>query len=406
MDARRLREAACPVCRCPRPVEFLGRSRVPVHQNLLLASPRAARDLARGELTMLACPQCGFAHNASFDESLLNYGSEYDNTQTHSSAFARYVAGLVTSLVEERGVRGRRIVEVGCGKGAFLTRLVEHAAADNLGFGFDPTYLGPDVALDGRLRFQRSYYDPARGPAADVMICRHVIEHVADPLSLLRSMHAGLRNSADGRVFVETPCLEWILRREVVWDFFYEHCSLFTAASLAEALRRAGFVDVRVGHVFDGQYLWAEGRAASITAPAPAHPAAEPPTGAELVALARRFHDREQEQLRAWRRRLRMLRECAPVAVWGAGAKGVTFCNLIDPACEAIACVVDVNPAKQGNFIAGTGHPIIGPRHLEAAQVATALVLNPNYKGEIERLLARDHLSVAMIDLLEPGKDV
>ena len=50
-------------------------------------------------------------------------------------------------------------------------------------------------------------------------------------------------------------------------------------------------------------------------------------------------------------------------------AKGVTIANLIDPTNELFACVVDLNPGKQGHFLAGTGHPIVGPHALQVSGV-------------------------------------
>ena len=39
-------------------------------------------------------------------------------------------------------------------------------------------------------------------------------------------------------------------------------------------------------------------------------------------------------------------------AVWGAGAKGSTFLNLLDKERKAVKYVIDINPAKQNKFIA------------------------------------------------------
>src|SRR5438132_1089214 len=109
----------CPVCGGGAE-EFLRYEGVPVHQNLLLPDAAAARALARGTLALHACRGCGFVFNPAFDGSLLSYGPAYDNTQNASPAFDRHVNGLVSELVEQRGVRGCRVVEVGCGKGDFL----------------------------------------------------------------------------------------------------------------------------------------------------------------------------------------------------------------------------------------------------------------------------------------------
>ena len=47
----------------------------------------------------------------------LRYGAAYDNTQTSSPAFERYVEGLADRLIEQAGSDGLRIIEIGCGKG-------------------------------------------------------------------------------------------------------------------------------------------------------------------------------------------------------------------------------------------------------------------------------------------------
>ena len=68
---------------------------------------------------MVACDACGFVFNRAFDPALPCYGAGYDNAQRHSPAFATHLEALARHLVEERGVRGARIVEIGCGQGDF-----------------------------------------------------------------------------------------------------------------------------------------------------------------------------------------------------------------------------------------------------------------------------------------------
>ena len=385
----------CPLCDSGTTERFVLRPAVAVHQNLLMSDEAAAKGISRGRLSMRFCGACGFVFNDAFDASLLGYGAEYDNTQVLSPAFAEHVDHLVDHLVRDRGVRGARIVEVGCGKGAFLSKIVERKDAENIGIGFDPAYVGPSESLDGRLRFVPSFYDErAADVPADVVVCRHVIEHVADPVALLRSVRRALAGSPQARVFFETPCVRWILENQVVWDFFYEHCSLFTADSLTSAFEKAGLVVRDVRHVFSGQYLFLE-----------ATPSAQPLAhrsrlGAlDVPALATRFAEHEAECSATWRDRLERLSAARRVVVWGAGAKGVTFANLIDPDRRLIDCVVDINPAKQGKYLPGTGHPIVAPASLVGREVVL-LVLNPNYLREIEQTVARLRLDAEIIDLM------
>jgi len=382
---------ACPICRSENVFLFLCRRGVPVHQNLLVSSRDAALKVRRGDLAMTACEDCGFVFNAAFDESLLSYGADYDNAQSHSPFFADYLDRLVNDLVVNRGVRNCHLVEVGCGKGEFLRRLVMFPNSGIRATGYDPSYLGPDGDLDGRLRFVRAFYGPeTRDTRADVVLCRHVIEHIADPRALLRVVRSTTLGP-DARVFFETPSIEWILSNQVVWDFFFEHCSLFSAEALKCAFNASGFEVVDINRVFGGQYFWTEARVSDT--------AKVSSTESPVPALVRAFAAHNQQKLASMEERLRELKREGPVALWGAGAKGTALANLVDPGCAIIDCLVDLNPAKQGRFVPGSGHVIVGPDSLGGRNVRTVVPMNPNYDDEIHRLIQVMNLACTAVIL-------
>ena len=72
--------------------------------------------------------------------------------------------------------------------------------------------------------------------------------------------------------------------------------------------------------------------------------------------------------------------------VWGGGAKAVSFLNLLELG-EAIEYVVDINPGKQGSYLAGTGQRIVPPEFLREHRPDEVIVMNPVYLVEIERQL-------------------
>ena len=176
--------------------------------------------------------------------------------------------------------------------------LPEHLGFGLWGFagrGFDPSYTGDDVAHGGRLKFEKRYYDAhCADIPADFVVCRHVIEHVPTPVALMRDIRRALVNSPRAKVFLETPCVEWILRNRVIWDFFYEHCSYFTAASLTTAVEMAGFKVEAVEHIFNGQYLWLEASVATGTSDATRHPG-------DIGVMARAFASAENDLVERWR---------------------------------------------------------------------------------------------------------
>ena len=386
-------QTSCPICGSNSLSEFLRRGQVPIHQNLLMSDQAAALDAPRGDLVLAVCEDCGFIFNQAFDPAKTIYGANYENTQACSPSFNGYMDDLVRHMVEEQNVRDCNVVDVGCGNGLFLRKLVTYEGGRNRGIGFDPSYVGSESDLDGRLRFVTRYYDAdCADVPADVVVCRHVIEHVPQPLELLRNIKKALANSPGARVFFETPCVEWILRNLVIWDFFYEHCSYFTADSLRSAFQLAGFQVDNVSHVFEGQYLWLE--ATPVTTPNLGVTKKPEP----VSTLAKQFGRSERALKTTWQEGIKQMAQREKVALWGAGAKGVTFANLIEPRPELIDCIVDLNPQKQGCFVPGSGHPIVSPEILGKRGVTTAFLMNPNYRDENESLLRRAHLNVSLIE--------
>lgn len=380
----------CRLCGSATTQDFLHRSQVPVHQNLLAVTEREAIGVPRGDLRMMVCENCGFVFNAAFDSSRLSYGEHYENTQSYSPMFARHMEDLANHLLDERGVRGKTIVEVGCGKGDFL-RLLVSGDARNTGVGYDPSYLGESEQHGGRLRFKRRMFGPdCPDVKPDIVVCRHVIEHVLQPLELLKQVKEAVSSSRSPRLFFETPCVGWILQNFVIWDFFYEHCSLFTAASLAGAFRAAGFRVAGVHRVFGEQYLWIE---ASVEG----DDGFRAPDATNVPVMARTFAEQSDAAVAQWVETVASLRVQGRVAIWGAGAKGATFVDLVDRPRSMIDCVVDINPNKQGHFIPGTGHPIVSPRELVERKIAAAILMNPNYLVENQDLLRRERIQTRLL---------
>jgi SAM-dependent methyltransferase len=332
-------------------------------------------------------------HNSgSFDPLKLMYGPRYDNAQTHSPMFVQYLEDLARYILDERQVVNARIAEIGCGNGHFLNKLVRDERAGNTGYGFDPSYKGPDAFLEGRLRFKRDYYGPKYADVpVDVIICRHVIEHVSDPLTLLATVRSAIECSRHPRAFFETPTVEWILAQQVIWDFFYEHCSYWSASSLTMAFQMAGFDVLSVKTIFGEQYMLLEATTSPLS-----HPKAVRSAGS-IPELARLFAFREAQILSEWRDLIRGARCKGGVALWGAGAKGVTFANLIDGDRKSIRCLVDLNPGKQGRFTPGSAHRIVDYRELPQYGVKTVILMNPVYRQENLRLLAVANVNVQLI---------
>lgn len=352
---------ACPIC-CGATEPLLRREHVPVHQHKLYTTREAARNCVRGTLDMYCCQSCGFIFNTAFDPSLMDYGSDYDNSQNHGGDFSLYLDGVIADLIE-RGVEHSRVVEVGCGNGDFLRKLVH--AGNNTGVGYDSAYRGPAEEQD--LWFVKSDYEPHE--LADAIISRHVLEHVQDPVTFIETMADGLYDN--GRMFIETPDVTPILANGVSWDFFYEHCSMFSPLALDRACETAGLEVSSIERVFSGQYLMGvAGKFAST------HMNNFVNVAALSVDFSFKAHARD---VKIWAALLEWCQR-RPIALLGAGAKGATFAGLFDPDTTYLDCIVDTNPAKQGKYLPGTGHQIIGLDAIKERGIRTLILMNPNYR--------------------------
>ena len=383
---------SCPICESINIIKFLTRKNLPVHQNLLFSDQKSAISATRGDLNLKICRECGFVFNSTFDLSKLSYGEKYDNTQDLSAYFHNYVSNLATSIIQDKKIQNCIIVEIGCGKGTFLRKLVESEEWKNVGYGFDPSYQGPETDLDGRLNFQKRFYDSdCTNVDADVIVCRHVIEHVPDPINLLKMIKKSLKPSKQVHIFFETPTVEWILKNKVLYDFFYEHCSYFSASSLSTAFEISGFKIEKVKTIFNGQYLWFE----AINTTEKIQPRKNSDS---LENFALEYSKDESNLKEDWTRKVQDLALDGTLAIWGAGAKGVTFVNLIDPKREYIDCIIDVNVNKQGKFLPGTGHPIINYKEIPSKKINKVILMNPNYYDEIVNLLKESKIEIDIIN--------
>jgi SAM-dependent methyltransferase len=366
----------CPVCRSAELRPLLRRTQIPVHQNRLARSQDEALGVARGDLDLACCTRCALVFNRAFRAELLAYEPGYENDQTASPLFSSHVEERIQAMLRD-GVRGRDVMEIGCGNGEFLRRLCR--GGGNRGLGLDPVAPAAFFSEGAGVRIEpRPFADePSRTPV-DTVLGRHVIEHVAEPAALLRLIRQALAPHPEARVYLETPGFEWILENVAVWDLFYEHASYFSQRSLRNALAIAGLRMHSLERVFGEQYLWAS------AAPAPASADVEPPSDEDLAGLDR-FAAREASEVRYWRDRVDALAAAGEVAVWGAGAKGATFLHLVDPDRARIAVVVDLHPNKQGRYVAGTGHAVSAPRGDVLRAVRSVIVMNPNYRTEVEQ---------------------
>jgi SAM-dependent methyltransferase len=374
---------------------------MPVYVNFLHRTRVEAADCPRGDIILVACRDCGFISNAAFDPDRLVYGEGYENSLHCTETFQAYAESLVDRLIQDFRLNGKTMVEIGCGSGEFLNLLCERG--DNRGVGFDPSHMGPaeGQALSEKIRIIRDVFSAASlDVEPDFVCCRHTLEHIQDPFELLRPLRRSLMGRPDTPVFFEVPNGAYTLRHCFIWDIIYEHPTYFTDQSLQRVFECAGFNVKRTYESFGGQFLCIEAFcSANEIAPEKVSMRSRKGRDPSLANDLKTFESGREAYVSGWKREFEKLEtKNRTVVLWGAGSKGITFLNMLDQR-GFVDYVVDINPKKNGMFVAGTGQMIVSPERLGEVEPDIVIIANPIYRDEIETMVRGLGVNTALLSL-------
>ncbi|WP_426142143.1 class I SAM-dependent methyltransferase [Pseudomonas sp. DWP3-1-2] len=328
---------------------------LPVLQNRTYADAASARRSPLADIVLVQDELSGLIFNQAFDPAKLSYDSDYQNEQAWSAQFQQHLKDVEGIIA--RYFKGQSLIEVGCGKGYFLELL---RGLDYAITGIDPAYEGdnPDVV--------KAPFTRGLGLAADAVVLRHVLEHIADPVSFLAEIADA---NQGGRIYIEVPCFDWILEHRAWFDVFYEHVNYFRH----DDFRQLFDTVYESGHLFGGQYLYIVADLSSLRT--------QPTEPVRRLDMPMDFTRSIEDAVR--------LIQASPgqgSAIWGASSKGVIYSLFLQRAGVTVDQVVDINPAKQGRYLPGSGLRVSSPQEaLALPDGAQVFVMNSNYLEEIKR---------------------
>ncbi|TLY28193.1 MAG: class I SAM-dependent methyltransferase [Nitrospirae bacterium] len=235
-----------------------------------------------GKFTYWRCSRCGLLvlHPRPTDEALSQYYPDYVTPVQPSSSFRqrlkRMVAedwygygadraafiGLLRKAVTfplrrllhqvPRKRQGGRVLDIGCGSGGYLAFLA------NLGwtsYGVEP---GPNsrgyAQRELGLTVHQGQLAACNFPDQwfDVVTMWHTIEHVPDPLSVLREIRRILK--PDGAVMLSTPnidCADAVFFQDCWYALDApRHCFLFSSRTIRLLLEQSGFTISRLWYQY------------------------------------------------------------------------------------------------------------------------------------------------------------
>ena len=375
--------STCPICGSKDISVFFDLLDAPVNVCIQWPTREEALRCPKGDIKLAFCRACGFIWNLVFDPTPLDYTQTYENSLFYSPLFQEYTNALVQRLINRYDMRNKDVIDIGCGKGDFLFLLCK--LGNNCGLGFDTSYEGidDDSETSDYVTIIRDFYSEKYAEYQGDLICsRYVFEHIEHPKAFLKMLRNTIGDRQHVIVYFEVPNVSLILRDLSVWDIIYEHCSYFSLNSLKRVFTLCGFDILDLYESYEGQFLGIEA--------SPCNGQSRPSDRSEdnlreITNEVDSFVDNNRKRLESWQKNLEDLETTGKRAVlWGAGAKGVSFLNMLEVK-DQIQYVVDINPRKRGKYIPGTGQQIVPPEFLQNYKPDFLILTNAIYKEEIRK---------------------
>ncbi len=336
--------------------------------------PRAAQNLPdnaslagdRGcDLDILQCSLCGLVQLRS---DPVPYWREVIRAAAFSPEMGAFRLRQFADFVQRHSLAGRKVVEVGCGRGEYLA-LMRQADADAYGTEFGDASAAH--CAQAGLKVERTFVEGAaarlRDAPFDGFFIMNFLEHLCDPGATLQGIAANLSDGAVG--LVEVPNFDMMLKKSLFSEFIGDHLFYFTRDTLNALLARSGF------EVVETREIWHDYIISSVVRK-------RRPT--DLSAFAG-----QQARLKAELGGYVARHGRGNVAVWGAGHQALAVLALADLG-GAVRYVVDSAPFKQGRYTPATHIPIVAPAALSADPVAAVIVMAAAYSDEVAAIIRRD----------------
>ena len=169
------------------------------------------------------------------------------NRPVHPSMYADLAR--IAARLDQRLVCGKRVLEIGAGTGHFARILAQTARSVMV---FEPSRgLTKELVPESNITLVNSFFSPTlcEGPV-DLIVCRQVLEHLCDPVRMLRDMRQVLRPG--GVIYLEVPRAEYVEDNLALIEFHNAHVQYFHEDSFSYLALPAGLIVYESWHVKQG----------------------------------------------------------------------------------------------------------------------------------------------------------
>lgn len=352
---------------------------VPLTETDMLASfpnmPGSAQDIPTERelktdhaisLHLMQCPRCGLVQ---FPCSPVPYYKKVIRAGGETSTMINLRKSQYEDLMSHFNLEGKKVLEVGCGKGEFL-KLWNDYQVRAIGIEFDQTLV--DLARNEGLEVYKAYADDANtlipeGPY-DAFVQFNFMEHQPNPNQMVQCIYNNLKD--DGVGLVTVPSLEYILKYDGYYELIKDHIAYYSEDTLRFLFQKNGFEIINCKTVNRDTHSIIVKKRKKV----------------DVSSWVINFNELQREldeYISSYET------QGKKVAVWGASHQGFTLISSMGLS-RRISYIIDSASFKQGKYAPASHVPIVDRRHFFDEPVASILIIAPGYTEEIASIIKNE----------------
>jgi 2-polyprenyl-3-methyl-5-hydroxy-6-metoxy-1,4-benzoquinol methylase len=331
-------------------------------------------------LDLKQCASCGLVQ---LDNEPVPYYRDVIRATFVSGAMKTFRTAQFRRFEKKYKLAGKKILEVGCGRGDYLTIMNKTAVKS---YGLENNRESVDYCRKNGLEvihgfFNEESYRIKEGPF-DGFFIMSFLEHLPN----LRTLMAGIRNNLkpEATGLIEVPNFDMILQKKLYAEIIIDHLFYFTQDTLKGFLSNNGF------DVLDCRPIWHDYILSAVVKK----------KNAISMNDAALYFEKLKKEINAYINRFR--EKGQKVAIWGAGHQAFTVMSVCGLE-RKIAYVIDSALFKQGKYTPATHIPIVSPKAIESNPVNAIIVIAGSYNNEIVRILKSGYSGKLRIAVVENG---
>jgi SAM-dependent methyltransferase len=310
------------------------------------------------DLEVCQCSGCGLVQ---LSNDPVPYYREVIRAAAFSEEMRDFRIRQFGSLIQEHSLQGKKIVEIGCGRGEYLS-ILKHCGAQ--AYGLEQSEESVMECIENGLVVSKGFVDAIsyklEHAPFDAFFILNFLEHLPELNSTLGGIYNNLAHDALG--FVEVPNFDMILQKDLFSEFIPDHLFYFTKQTLKAALVLNGFDIVECREVWHDYIILAIVRKRA------------------KLDLSR-FCERQTKLRNEIESYIRHFGR-KNVAIWGAGHQALAVISLAN-LTDKIKYVVDSAKFKQDKYTPASHIPIVSPDRLNSDPVDAIIIMAAAYSDEV-----------------------